>query len=188
MATWYSRDPTNPAAVRPNLGDNIQYKQNAELEVNSYAIYADGNYAFNESWKLTAGVRYSYDKKKGKEDDDKKPKAKRKTKKKSKKNDEETIDLLQDSPESSGSSSAGSFWLDNRICLSSCMTSSRARTDFSRPTNRGTIINGKTTMSRKVNTGYEALRGSSMLDPLILVAVCSLNNTCLPQKLFSRYI
>jgi iron complex outermembrane receptor protein len=61
-------DPTNPAAVRPNLGDNIQYKQNADLEVNSYAIYADGNYAFNESWKLTAGVRYSYDKKKGKED------------------------------------------------------------------------------------------------------------------------
>ena len=35
-----------------------------------------------------------------------------------------------------GSSTAGSSWLDRRICLSSCITSSRARTDFSRPTKK----------------------------------------------------
>src|SRR5690606_8427016 len=40
------------------------------------------------------------------------------------------------------------------ICLSEPMTSSRARIDFSRPTNNGTIMCGKTTMSRSGNTGY----------------------------------
>ena len=29
------------------------------------AVYADANYTFNETWKLTAGLRYSYDEKKG---------------------------------------------------------------------------------------------------------------------------
>ena len=39
------------------------------------------------------------------------------------------------------------------ICLSPRITSSRARTDFSRPTNSGTTIWGNTTMSRSGNTG-----------------------------------
>jgi acyl-CoA hydrolase len=52
-----------------------------------------------------------------------------------------------------GSSSEASFWLDSRICLSSRMTASSARTDFSRPTNSGTIMCGNTTMSRKGRTG-----------------------------------
>ena len=60
--------PTDPALVQPNLGNNLQYKQNADLKVDSYAVYADGNYAFNEAWKLTAGIRYSYDEKEGRED------------------------------------------------------------------------------------------------------------------------
>ena len=42
---------------------------------------------------------------------------------------------------------------DSRICLSSAITSSSARTDFSRPTNSGTIMCGKTTMSRSGRTG-----------------------------------
>ena len=37
--------------------------------------------------------------------------------------------------------------------LSSFMTSSRARTDFSRPTKSGTIMCGKTTISRSGRTG-----------------------------------
>jgi iron complex outermembrane receptor protein len=57
----------NPDAVQPNLGNRLQYFQNAELDTDSYAAYADANYSFNESWKLTVGLRYSYDEKKGKE-------------------------------------------------------------------------------------------------------------------------
>jgi iron complex outermembrane receptor protein len=59
----------NLAAVRPNLNptDHWQYWQTGDLEVDSYAAYADGNYSFNEQWKLTAGIRYSYDEKKGQE-------------------------------------------------------------------------------------------------------------------------
>jgi hypothetical protein len=52
-----------------------------------------------------------------------------------------------------GSSSAAFFWVRSRICFSSFMTSSSARTDFSRPTKRGTIIWGNTTMSRSGRTG-----------------------------------
>lgn len=60
-------DLLNPAAVRPNLNsdDHWQYWQNGELEVDSYAAYFDANYSFNEQWKLTAGIRYSYDEKRG---------------------------------------------------------------------------------------------------------------------------
>jgi iron complex outermembrane receptor protein len=59
----------NPAAVQPNMNPAapVQYWQNGELDVDSYAAYADANYSFNESWKLTLGVRYSYDEKEGKE-------------------------------------------------------------------------------------------------------------------------
>jgi iron complex outermembrane receptor protein len=45
----------------------VQYWQNGDLDVDSYAAYADVNYSFNESWKLTLGIRYSYDEKEGNE-------------------------------------------------------------------------------------------------------------------------
>ncbi len=57
------------AAVQPNLNPAApwQYWQNGDLDVDSWAAYADGNYTFSESWKLTAGIRYSYDEKEGNE-------------------------------------------------------------------------------------------------------------------------
>jgi len=60
-------DGTFISPLQPNLGNNWQYNQEADLEVDSYAAFADVNYSFNESWKLTAGLRYSYDEKKGEE-------------------------------------------------------------------------------------------------------------------------
>ncbi len=62
-------DPVNVNAVQPNLNpvDHWQYWQKADLDVDSYAAYADGNYTFNEQWKLTVGIRYSYDEKEGSE-------------------------------------------------------------------------------------------------------------------------
>jgi iron complex outermembrane receptor protein len=60
--------PTNPTTVKANLGNRLQYQQHADLDVDSYAAYADGNYTFNEKWKLTAGIRYSYDEKEGTEE------------------------------------------------------------------------------------------------------------------------
>ena len=53
-----------------------------------------------------------------------------------------------------GSSSSLSFWVASRISLPSLrIASSSARTDFSRPTNRGTGWCGKTTMSRRGRIG-----------------------------------
>jgi hypothetical protein len=66
-----------------------------------------------------------------------------------------------------GSSCAAFFWVTRRICLSSFITSSKARTDLSRPTNRGTIMCGKTTMSLNGRTGKRVPRGSSKIDPLL---------------------
>jgi iron complex outermembrane receptor protein len=60
-------DLFDPAAAIPNLGDNLQYLQETELETDSYAVYVDANYSFNEAWKLTVGMRYSYDEKEGTE-------------------------------------------------------------------------------------------------------------------------
>ena len=54
-----------------------------------------------------------------------------------------------------GSSCAAFFWATSRICLSSFITASSARTDFSRPTNSGTIMCGKTTMSRSGRTAAD---------------------------------
>lgn len=56
-----------PGTVQPNP-DLWGYIQNAELTSESTAAYFDANYTFNETWKLTAGLRYSYDEKDGKED------------------------------------------------------------------------------------------------------------------------
>ena len=62
-------DLFNPAAIQPNRNPAApeQYWQNGDLDVDSYAVYADGNYSFNEQWKLTLGIRYSYDEKEGNE-------------------------------------------------------------------------------------------------------------------------
>jgi iron complex outermembrane receptor protein len=51
---------------RPNPG-LWAYHQTADLKSESMAIYGDANYSFNEAWKLTAGLRYSYDEKEGEE-------------------------------------------------------------------------------------------------------------------------
>ena len=62
-------DLFNQAAIQPNRNPAApeQYWQNGDLDVDSYAVYADGNYSFNEQWKLTLGIRYSYDEKEGNE-------------------------------------------------------------------------------------------------------------------------
>ena len=67
-------------------------------------------------------------------------------------------------PSAVGSSSAAFFWVRSSICFSSFITSSSARTDFSRPTNNGTIMCGKTTMSRSGRTGAEF---GSFVQPLV---------------------
>ena len=62
-------DLFNQAAIQPNRNPAApeQYWQNGDLDVDSYAVYADGNYSFNDQWKLTLGARYSYDEKQGNE-------------------------------------------------------------------------------------------------------------------------
>src|SRR5215831_15133244 len=52
-----------------------------------------------------------------------------------------------------GSSSEAFFCVASRMNVSLRITSSSARIDFSRPTNSGTIMWGKTTMSRSGKTG-----------------------------------
>ena len=59
-----------------------------------------------------------------------------------------------------GSSCAAFFCATRRICLSSFITASSARTDFSRPTNSGTIMCGNTTMSRSGSTASASLRAA----------------------------
>src|SRR3954471_5117341 len=53
-----------------------------------------------------------------------------------------------------GSSSEAFFCVASRMNVSERITSSSALMDFSRPTNSGTIMWGKTTMSRNGRTGY----------------------------------
>ena len=57
-----------------------------------------------------------------------------------------------------GSSSAAFFCVASNIGFSDLITSSSARIDFSRPTNSGTIMCGKTTMSRKRQNGIDVER------------------------------
>jgi len=52
-----------------------------------------------------------------------------------------------------GSSSEAFFCVASRMNVSERITSSSALMDFSRPTNSGTIMCGKTTMSRSGSTG-----------------------------------
>ena len=54
----------NPAEIAPNPG-RVQYYQRGVLDYDSQAVYADLNYQFSDSWRLTVGVRYSEDEKKG---------------------------------------------------------------------------------------------------------------------------
>jgi iron complex outermembrane receptor protein len=53
-----------PAAANPSR-DFVD--QNATLTSNAYAVFGQAKYAFNDQWAVTAGVRYSYDKKSGTE-------------------------------------------------------------------------------------------------------------------------
>jgi len=57
----------DPSLIEPNLFGRYQYWQLGDLKSESTAAYLDANYSFNESWKLTAGVRYSIDEKEGAE-------------------------------------------------------------------------------------------------------------------------
>src|SRR5687768_2916200 len=72
-----------------------------------------------------------------------------------------------------GSSSAGFFWATSKMRLSSRITSSSALMDFSRPTNNGTIMWGKTTMSRSGRTGrVSALPGiAGVFETLFVIFV-----------------
>src|SRR5258708_4286873 len=65
-----------------------------------------------------------------------------------------------------GSSSEAFFCVASRMKVSERITSSSALIDFSRPTNSGTIMCGKTTMSRSGRTGKSAPRESSNIEPL----------------------
>src|SRR5512139_2317605 len=64
---------------------------------------------------------------------------------------------------SSGSFVDGSIWEERKIRRSKERAASRAATDLSRPTNRGTTMPGKTTMSRRGSSGRIFLR--SAMDP-----------------------
>jgi iron complex outermembrane receptor protein len=59
-------NPFDINAIVPNPGQ-LQVDQKTQLDTTSYAAYTDANYTFNETWKLTAGLRYTYDEKKGSE-------------------------------------------------------------------------------------------------------------------------
>jgi iron complex outermembrane receptor protein len=43
------------------------YFQKGELKTNSYAVFGEASYDFLDYWSVTAGIRYSYDEKEGKE-------------------------------------------------------------------------------------------------------------------------
>src|SRR5512141_2207408 len=61
---------------------------------------------------------------------------------------------------SSGSFVDGSIWEERKISRSKERAASRAATDLSRPTNRGTTMPGKTTMSRRGSSGRIFLRSA----------------------------
>jgi hypothetical protein len=61
-----------------------------------------------------------------------------------------------------GSSCDAFFCATRRICLSSFITSSRARTDFSRPTKSGTIMCGKTRKDHDVAQREDGIRDASV--------------------------
>jgi iron complex outermembrane receptor protein len=54
---------TMPSDVLPFLPDYVPIKADSTIEVDSYAAYANADYAFNEQWSLSAGLRYSDDRK-----------------------------------------------------------------------------------------------------------------------------
>lgn len=57
-------DFLNMDTLQPNPGRD-QVRQQADLESESLAVYADANYQFNPEWKLTVGARYTQDDKQG---------------------------------------------------------------------------------------------------------------------------
>jgi iron complex outermembrane receptor protein len=56
--------PFSPGLTNP---DRRYYFQKGWLETNSYAVFGEASYEFLDVWSVTAGLRYSYDEKKGKE-------------------------------------------------------------------------------------------------------------------------
>ena len=50
----------NPQGLTDNPGQ-FYYAQEGEISTNSYAAYGEMNYAFNDNWAMTFGLRYSYD-------------------------------------------------------------------------------------------------------------------------------
>src|SRR3990172_10768775 len=74
---------------------------------------------------------------------------------------------------SSGSFVEGSIWEERKIRRSKERAASRAATDLSRPTNRGTTIPGNTTISRRGSSGRIFFR--SVMDPPSPVFLCELD-------------
>lgn len=63
---WYYEDgiEDSPGYAMAAVNPNNPFMQTAVMENNSYSLFAQGNYRFNEQWSLTAGVRWTYDDKK----------------------------------------------------------------------------------------------------------------------------
>src|SRR5580698_4247677 len=64
VATPANLTVTGPAAPNPN---NAVYTQQQEMHNNSYAAFAQTDWTFAPTWKLTTGLRYTYDILKGSE-------------------------------------------------------------------------------------------------------------------------
>jgi iron complex outermembrane receptor protein len=64
LATPFNAGVTAPAAPNPT---RAIYTQQAEMHNNSYAAFAQTDWTFLPSWKLTTGLRYTYDILKGSE-------------------------------------------------------------------------------------------------------------------------
>jgi iron complex outermembrane receptor protein len=56
--------PIIPGLTNP---EHRYYYQKGRLETDSYAVFGEASYDFLDVWKVTAGLRYSYDEKKGEE-------------------------------------------------------------------------------------------------------------------------
>jgi iron complex outermembrane receptor protein len=61
---YSAASPTPDAPPNPR---GISYYQDGDVKGAAYAAYVQGSYDFSDAWRLTAGVRYSYDRKSGTE-------------------------------------------------------------------------------------------------------------------------
>jgi len=58
IATPTNLTVTGPAAPNPT---QAYYFRQAEMHDNSYAVFAQTDWTFAPTWKLTTGLRYTYD-------------------------------------------------------------------------------------------------------------------------------